>query len=260
MYSKYFASRWWWYWWYCFPFRRLPFFVNRTRSTMFHTLWLCRQGICCLYQTYGWCHRKCSFMFPLFGSQPSRFQKMTNAAHVQHIMKNTVTIFHRNFQLVMQFGSQISYCHVSQPRTCSTFASIVDVDGRPLRRSSSMVSRPSRERLCQSSTWNCFNALSPYGCCNMIDIQLVISAAKHKILSYAYWTVHHLDIWMKIDQLWWHLFYYVNLLLNMFRMLIHPSPRACDYLVRYCVGCIVLTWGVLVLCSGIGCLWCGIRV
>ena len=51
---------------------------------------------------------------------------------------------------------------------------------------------------------------------------------------------------------WWHLLYYVNLLLSMFRMLIHPSSGACDYLVRYCVGCIVLTWGVLVLCSGIG--------
>ena len=59
---------------------------------------------------------------------------------------------------------------------------------------------------------------------------------------------------------WWHLLYYVNLLLNMFRMLIHPSSGACDYLVRYCVGCIVLTWGVLVLCSGIGCWWCGILV
>ena len=78
--------------------------------------------------------------------------------------------------------------------------------------------------------------------------------------SYAYWTVHHLDIWMKVDQLCWHLHYYVNLLHNMFRMLIHPSSGACDYLVRYCVGCIVLTWGVLVLCSGIGCWWCGIRV
>jgi len=59
---------------------------------------------------------------------------------------------------------------------------------------------------------------------------------------------------------WWHLLYYVNLLLKMFRMLIHPSSGACHYLVRYCVGCIVLTWGVLVLCSGIGCWWCGIRV
>jgi len=55
---------------------------------------------------------------------------------------------------------------------------------------------------------------------------------------------------------WWHLLYYVNLLLYMFRMLIHPSSGACDYLVGYCVGCIVLTWGVLVLCSGIGCWAC----
>jgi len=59
---------------------------------------------------------------------------------------------------------------------------------------------------------------------------------------------------------WWHLLFYVNLLLNMFRMLIHPSSGACYYLVRYCVGCNVLTWGVLVLSSGIGCWWCGIRV
>jgi len=36
------------------------------------------------------------------------------------------------------------------------------------------------------------------------------------------------------------LVYYVNLLLNMFRMLIHPSSGACDYLVRYYVACIVL--------------------
>jgi len=60
--------------------------------------------------------------------------------------------------------------------------------------------------------------------------------------------------------IWWHLFYYVNLPLNMFWMLIHPFSGVCDYLVRYCVRCIVLTWGVLVLCSGIGCWWCGIRV
>ena len=36
---------------------------------------------------------------------------------------------------------------------------------------------------------------------------------------------------------WWHLLYYVNLLLNMFQMLIHPSSGACDYLLRYCVVC-----------------------
>ena len=33
---------------------------------------------------------------------------------------------------------------------------------------------------------------------------------------------------------WCHLFYYVNLLLNMFQMLVHPSSGACDYLVCYC--------------------------
>ena len=36
------------------------------------------------------------------------------------------------------------------------------------------------------------------------------------------------------------LVYYVNLLLNMFRMLVHPSSGAYDYFVRYSVGCIVL--------------------
>jgi len=68
-------------------------------------------------------------------------------------------------------------------------------------------------------------------------------------ITYAYWTVHHLDTWIKLGQLDVTYFNNVNLLLNMFRMLIHPSSGACDYLVCYCVGCIVLAWGVLVLCS-----------
>ena len=73
----------------------------------------------------------------------------------------------------------------------------------------------------------------------------------------------HSNSWTSLNKgrpTWWHLLYYVYLLLNMFRMLIHPSSGACDYFVRYCVGCTVLTWGVLVLCSGIGCWSCGIRV
>jgi len=53
----------------------------------------------------------------------------------------------------------------------------------------------------------------------------------------------------RVRPTWCHLFYYVNLLLNMFRVLIHPSSGACDYLVCYCIGCIVLAWGVFVLCS-----------
>ena len=41
------------------------------------------------------------------------------------------------------------------------------------------------------------------------------------------------------------LFHY--LLLNMFRMLVHPSSEACDLLWIYVMGCIVLVRCVLVL-------------
>jgi len=106
---------------------------------------------------------------------------------------HTRRMFNTSWRILWQFPIEISNlcCNlvhrfpISQTRTCSTFASFVDVDGRPLRGPPSMVSRPSRQRLCQSSTWNCFIALPPCDCCNMIDIQLVISATKHKIL-YSY--------------------------------------------------------------------------
>jgi len=41
------------------------------------------------------------------------------------------------------------------------------------------------------------------------------------------------------------LFHY--LMLNIFRMLIHPSSGACDYLLSYFMGCIALVRCVLVL-------------
>jgi hypothetical protein len=51
------------------------------------------------------------------------------------------------------------------------------------------------------------------------------------------------------------LFHY--LLLNMFRMLVHPSSRACDLLWIYFMCCISLVRYVLVLlCGSAG--WCGI--
>jgi len=40
----------------------------------------------------------------------------------------------------------------------------------------------------------------------------------------------------------WHLLYCVNLLLNMFQMLIHPSSGACNYLFRCCVGWLEACW------------------
>ena len=97
--------------------------------------------------------------------------------------------------------------------------------------------------------------------CNPTLSSSFICSVKYypKDINYFHCWIHVLCL-NKGRATWWHLLYYVNLLLNMFRMLIHPSSGTCDYLVPYCVGCIVLTWGVLVLCSGIGCWWCGIWV
>jgi len=55
------------------------------------------------------------------------------------------------------------------------------------------------------------------------------------------------------------LFHY--LLLNMFRMLVHPSSGACDLLWIYFMCCIALVRCVLVLRYGsAGVVWCGIRM
>ena len=53
------------------------------------------------------------------------------------------------------------------------------------------------------------------------------------------------------------LFHY--LLLNMFRMLVHPSSGACERLWIYFMCCIALVRCVLVLrCGSAGVVWCGI--
>lgn len=54
--------------------------------------------------------------------------------------------------------------------THSIFASFFDVDGWPLHRSSSTISHPSGKGLCQSYTWDFFIVLSPYGCCNIVNV------------------------------------------------------------------------------------------
>jgi len=77
-----------------------------------------------------------------------------------------------------------------------------------------------------------------------------VSQFTHKaiwVIMQKTWNLACFSRWMcwylnKGRSTWWHLLYYVSLLLNMFRMLIHPSSGACDYLVRYCVGCNVLAW------------------
>ena len=52
------------------------------------------------------------------------------------------------------------------------------------------------------------------------------------------------------------LFHY--LLINMFRILVHPSSGACDLLWIYFMCCIALVRCVLVLrCGSAGVVWCG---
>jgi hypothetical protein len=54
--------------------------------------------------------------------------------------------------------------------TCLTFALFVDIDGWPIHGSLSTLSHPSWKHLCQSNTSDCFIALSPYTCCNMVNV------------------------------------------------------------------------------------------
>jgi hypothetical protein len=72
-----------------------------------------------------------------------------------------------------------------------------------------------------------------------------------KIGPYVYWTMHHLDSWIKIDQV----MSLVLFLLNMFQMLVHSSSGACDCVWVYCSGlmCVgIMVWfgwgGVVSLC------------
>ena len=69
------------------------------------------------------------------------------------------------------------------------------------------------------------------------EIYQLVTKVKYAWKSYIYWTVHHLDSWIKRETNLMSLallFHY--LLLNMFRMLIHPSSGACDLFGLYCSG------------------------
>lgn len=54
--------------------------------------------------------------------------------------------------------------------THSIFVSFIDVHSWPLHRSSTTISRPSVKGLCQSYTRDIFIVLSPYSCCNMVNV------------------------------------------------------------------------------------------
>ena len=69
---------------------------------------------------------------------------------------------------------------------------------------------------------------------------------------YVYWTVNHLDSWVKRDNLMSLALLFLYLMLNMFRMLIHPSSGACDLFVELFHG---LYWSGS-MCIGVT-LWFG---
>ena len=68
--------------------------------------------------------------------------------------------------------------------------------------------------------------------------------------------MHHLDTWIMIDQLMSLALLFHHLLLNMFRVLVHPSSGASDILWIYFMCCIALVRCVLVLqCGSAGVVW-----
>ena len=87
--------------------------------------------------------------------------------------------------------------------------------------------------------------------CERLELTIAgsIIAAQFKSIceSYIYWTVHHLYSWIKRDQLDVTCFLFHYLMLNMFRMLIHPSSGACDLFIElfhglYCCGTMRVSW------------------
>jgi len=137
-------------------------FVDYTRSTMFHPLWLCCCGFCCLYELYRWVHQKYSFAFLFI--RVSAFEVLNAdkrcacSTHHEEYCDN----FQQKCQPLMQFGPQIFFLLLLTIfLTCWTLASSVDIDGRPLRRSLSTLLCPTWKCLCLAYTRDFSIALSP---------------------------------------------------------------------------------------------------
>jgi len=100
-----------------------------------------------IYEDAGIAH-SCFF---LYGCQHSRYQMLTEAAQVQHIMKNTLTTVTEISTSARVWSTPFLQAPLTISRTRSTFASFVDADGRPLRGSLSKFSHPSWKCLCHTS-------------------------------------------------------------------------------------------------------------
>jgi hypothetical protein len=124
--------------------------------------------------------------FFLYGRQHSRYQILTEAAHVQHIMKNTLTTLTEISASARVWSTPFLLSPLTISRTWWTFASFVDADGRPLRGSSSKLSRPSWKCLCELYTWELFVDLSLYAYCNIVNVSARDFCSKIKNLLFVW--------------------------------------------------------------------------
>ena len=139
---KFFPSRWWWW----FPFWRCSFLCGsyRKHNIASPLIILLRN---CLYQPYLWAHRKCLFLF-LF--VPASTLWDTKRWQTRRMCSASWRIL---WQLPAEIPTSDAVCStvilltlLTVSRTCWTFASFVDVDGRPLCGSSSAPPCPSWRR------------------------------------------------------------------------------------------------------------------
>ena len=99
--------------------------------------------------------------------------------------------FLQKFYSLMQFGSQISFCHFSQyithTRHLLHFLMLMDDHSA----CHCQHSRRLWKHLCQSYSTDFFIPLPPYTCCNMVNVSAVDFCTEHKIwYMYIYTYVH----------------------------------------------------------------------
>jgi len=132
-------------------FSRLPlcFWIVQEAPSFIPCDYNIRKFISHIYKIAGIAH-SCFF---LYGGQHSRYQMLTEAVQVEHIMKNTLTTLTEISTSARVWPTPFLLSPLTISRTRSTFASFVDADGRPLRGSSSKIWRPLQKCLCQSYIW-----------------------------------------------------------------------------------------------------------
>jgi len=117
---------------------------------------------------------------------------------------------------------------------------------------SSFIKTSQEQRILYKTTNTHFWPHVPQFCPETNRTKVLVNIKTH-ILSYVYWTVHHLDSWVKRDQLDVTCFiislFYAQHVSDV-NTSIHPQELA-TYLLSYSMGCIALVPCVLVLRCGL---------